>query len=51
LDTLNDPLRLAIFTILWYLMFYTPGDHVYKASKLLPVKVPLDWDSCPAWDL
>ena len=39
LEVLGDPLRLTIFTILWYLMFYTPGDHIYNLSKLKPVKL------------
>ena len=38
LDAIGDPLRLAIFTILWYLMFYA-GDHFYNLSKLKPVKI------------
>ena len=41
LDAVNDPMRLVIFTILWYLLYYTPGDIVYKASKMLPVKLIL----------
>ena len=39
LDAVNDPLRLAIFTVLWYLMFYSPGDHFYILSKLKPLKI------------
>ena len=39
LEAVNDPLRLAIFTVLWYLMFYTPGDHFYTLSKLKPLKI------------
>ena len=38
LDVVGDPLRLLIFTALWYLMYYTPGDVIYTASKMLPVK-------------
>ena len=38
LEVLADPWRLAIFTLLWYLLFYSPGDHVYTLSKLKPVK-------------
>ena len=41
LDSINDPLRLLIFTALWYILYYTPGDLVYKASKMLPVKTVL----------
>ena len=36
-----DPLRLAIFTVIWYCLFYSPGDHVYTLSKLKPVKILL----------
>ena len=39
LDVVGDPLRLLIFTALWYLMYYTPGDVIYTASKMLPVKI------------
>ena len=41
LEALEDPLRIAIATVLWYLMFYAPKDAVYNLSKALPVKVPL----------
>ena len=41
LEVLGDPLRLAIFTVIWYFMFYTPGDHVYTLSKLKPIKMAL----------
>lgn len=41
LETIGDPLRLAVFTLLWYLMFYTPGDLVYNSSKIKPVKIGL----------
>ena len=41
LETLGDPLRLLIFTILWYLMFFSPMDLVYNNSKLKPVKIGL----------
>ena len=41
LEVVGDPLRLLIFTVLWYLMFYSPGDHVYHLSKTKPFKIPL----------
>ena len=41
LEALEDPVRIAIATVLWYLMFYSPKDVVYHISKMLPVKVPL----------
>ena len=41
LDAVGDPLRLLIFTVLWFLMYYTPGDIAYKGSKIFPVKVGL----------
>ena len=41
LEFLEDPLRIAIASLLWYLMFYSPKDVVYNASKILPVKTPL----------
>ncbi len=41
LETINDPLRLAVFTLLWFLMFYVPGDFVYTLSKVKPVKIGL----------
>ena len=41
LEALEDPLRIAIATVLWYLMFYAPKDAIYNLSKALPVKVPL----------
>ena len=41
LEFLEDPIRIAIATLLWYLMFYSPKDVVYNISKILPVKVPL----------
>lgn len=41
LEAIGDPLRLAIFTLLWFLMFYTPGDLMYTVSKIKPVKIGL----------
>ena len=41
LEFLQDPFRIAIASILWYFMFYSPKDIVYEATKKLPVKVPL----------
>lgn len=34
----NTP-QLAVATIVWYLVFYTPFDIGYKAAKFLPVKI------------
>ena len=41
LEFLEDPLRIAIATLLWYLMFYGPKDIIYETSKILPVKTGL----------
>ena len=41
LEFLEDPLRIGIATLLWYLMFYSPKDVVYGISKSLAVKTPL----------
>ena len=41
LSAVDDPLRLAIATLLWYLMFYSPNDIAYNTSKKLAAKVPL----------
>ena len=41
LEFLEDPVRIAIASLLWYLMFYSPKDIVYEVSKKLPVKAPL----------
>lgn len=41
LEFLQDPLRLGIATVLWYLMFYSPRDLVYQTSKRFPVLLPL----------
>ena len=38
---LEDPVRVGIATILWYLMFYSPNDFAYKASKNFGALVPL----------
>ena len=41
LEALEDPLRIGIATVLWYLMFYSPKDLIYILSMKFPVKVPL----------
>ena len=41
LEFLEDPLRIAIATLLWYLMFYGPKDIIYETSKILPIKTGL----------
>ena len=41
LEFLQDPVRLGIATVLWYLMFYSPKDIVFQASKKFPIRLPL----------
>jgi|LakMenEpi03Aug12_release.lakeMendotaPanAssembly.Ray.scaffolds.fasta_scaffold1637229_1 hypothetical protein len=41
LDAIDDPLNLVVASVLWYLIFYSPNDIVYKTSKLVPFKIPL----------
>lgn len=41
LDSVNDPKRLAIATILWYAIYFTPNDLLHDFLKLKGVKTAL----------
>ena len=38
---LDDPLRVVIASVLWYLIYFSPNDFAYTLSKKLGAKVPL----------
>lgn len=41
LQFLDDPLRVVIASVLWYLIYFSPNDFAYTLSKKLGAKVPL----------
>lgn len=41
LDAFDEPFNVIVATVLWYLLFYSPNDVVYKTTKLMPFRIPL----------
>jgi len=41
LSAFNDGIKLAIATALWFLLYYSPTDICYQATKMFPIKFML----------
>ena len=41
MDAFEEPFSVLVATVLWYLLFYSPNDVVYKTTKLMPFRIPL----------
>merc|ERR1712227_367438 len=39
LAALGDSLKLAMATVLWFLLYYCPQDLAYQFSKMFPVRI------------